>query len=268
MMETIIKVDRLSFAYSDTPILKEVSFEINKGSFTGIIGPNGAGKTTLLKNMLGLLKYNSGQILIDQKDAKNYSTSEISGKISYVKQRLDENSLKVFDYIVSGRAPYIKKFQLFESEQDIEIAKQYIELLNLEKFENHSLDQLSGGERQLVQLARSMTQETPIMLLDEPTSHLDISHQIDIMNRLYEINQKMDKTIIMVLHDLNLAGEYCDELLLLNQGQISSQGPPRKVLTYENIESVFNTLVIVKDNPLSGKPYVIPVTRGMQIEEK
>lgn len=263
-MDKIIQVKELSFAYEIIPILKNISFSIVKGAFTGIIGPNGAGKSTLLKNILGLVEYKKGQILINQQDIRNHSITDIARKMAYVKQKLEDSSVKVIDYILSGRAPYLSKYQLFESREDIEIAEKYIELLNLKKFIDHDLDQLSGGERQLVQIARTMTQETPIMLLDEPTAHLDISHQIEIMNRLYEINQKMDKTVIIVLHDLNLAGEYCDELLLLNQGQIHSRGKPEDVLTYKNIEEVFNTLVIVKKNPLSGKPYVIPVTRGMQ----
>lgn len=263
-MNEIIRVNKLSFAYEEKPVLKDLEFSLPEGSFTGIIGPNGAGKTTLLKNMLGLVEISPGRIFIKQKDILDYKIDKIAREMTYVKQRLEESSLKVFDYILTGRTPYLGKYQLFESEEDIKIAEKYLKLLNLEKYADKNLDQLSGGERQMVQLARALGQETPIMLLDEPTSHLDISHKIENMNMLSNIHSRLNKTILIVLHDLNLAGEYCDNLILMDQGTIHSMGQPREVLTYQNIEEVFDTLVIVKENPLSGKPYVIPVTRGMQ----
>ncbi len=263
-MKEIIRINRLSFAYEKKPVLKELEFSLPQGSFTGIIGPNGAGKTTLLKNILGLVDLSPGRIFIKQKDILNYKFGEIAREMTYVKQRLEESALSVFDYILTGRTPYLSRYQLFESREDIEIAKKYLKLLNLEKYADKNLDQLSGGERQMVQLARALGQETPIMLLDEPTSHLDISHKIEIMNMLSDIHDRLNKTILIVLHDLNLAGEYCDNLILMDQGKIHSMGKPQDVLTYQNIEKVFDTLVIVKENPLSGKPYVIPVTRGMQ----
>ncbi len=263
-MATKISINNLSFQYNSKNVLDSISFEVKEGDLYGIIGPNGAGKTTLLKNIMNLLSHREGKISIDGSNLSDFSVQELSQKVSYLKQEPLATDRTVFDYILMGRSPYLQDFQIYESESDHEIAEKYIELLGLESFVNKRLHELSGGERQLVQLARNLTQETPIMLIDEPTSHLDISHQIQILNILHDINKEMNKTIVLVLHNLNMAGEYCNRLLLLRKGQVYCEGRPEEVLTYQNIEDTFDTWVIVKENPLSGKPYVIPVTRKMK----
>ena len=263
-MEQIISIEDLSFKYNSRQILDSITFEVFEGAFYGVIGPNGAGKTTLLKNIMKLLTSSKGEIYINGSPLSNFTIPELSQKISYLKQEPLASDIEVFEYILMGRSPYMKNFQLYESKQDHDIAEKYIELLELEELVGKKLHELSGGEKQLVQLARNLTQETPIMLIDEPTSHLDISHQIQILNILHDINKEMNKTILLVLHDLNMAGEYCDQILLLKQGQVYCEGKPEEVLTYQNIEDTFDTWVIVKENPLSGKPYIIPVTRKMK----
>ncbi len=263
-MSEIINLKNINFSYDKKSVLKNITFSANRKEVVGIIGPNGAGKTTLLKIILNLLEVDKGTVTISGTNIKNYDNRELAKEISYVKQKIEDIHKTVFEYILAGRTPYFDKYQIFEKQVDSQIAKKYIDMLYIEKLVEKKISNLSGGETQLVQIAKCLTQESPIMLLDEPTSHLDISYQIKILNILKEINKEMDITIIMVLHDLNLASEYCDRILMLNDGNVFCEGKPHKVLTYQNIEEVYDTMVIVKENPLSKNPHVIPVTKSME----
>jgi iron complex transport system ATP-binding protein len=159
-----------------------------------------------------------------------------------------------------GRNPYRKRWQFWESEQDIQIAETAMKITQIEPLRYRQLNALSGGEKQLVRIARAMAQEPNLFLLDEPTNHLDISHQLQILTLLNRLKHKKHMSIMIVLHDLNLASEFCDQLILMQNGKIFKMGGAKDVLTYQNIETVYHTLVIEGENPISKKPYVFLVS--------
>lgn len=251
----IINIQKLCCGYPKFQ-LSGISIDVPKGSFTGIIGPNGSGKTTLFRAISGTLNIKSGNILLNNKDLKSLTPRQRAQKIAIVSQFVETAEMSVEDYVLMGRIPYHSKFNFFENEEDFRIARKYMEMANIWKFKDRMLSELSGGEQQLAGIVRALTQQPDLLLLDEPTSHLDISHQVHLLNILQQLNQEMQLSVLMVIHDLNLASEYCDQLILIDHGKIHTQGTPEKVLTYKNIEDVYNTVVVTQNNPLSGKPAV------------
>ncbi len=159
-----------------------------------------------------------------------------------------------------GRYPYRKKLQLFETEEDFKIAHKFMELTGVLKFKDKLMNELSGGEQQLVAIAKALTQEPALLLLDEPTSHLDISHQMQILNLIQKFNEEFDLTVLMIIHDLNLAAEFCDFLIMMDDGNIFAEGSPEEVLTYTNIEEVYKAVVITQENRITKKPSILLVS--------
>ncbi|MBF0433616.1 MAG: ABC transporter ATP-binding protein, partial [Fibrobacteria bacterium] len=260
MPESVLQLKNLSCGYQDIVILNGISLNCIKGDLIGIIGPNGSGKTTLLKVISRILKPQGGELLIEGEDLQQISIQTIAQKIAVVTQFIDPVSIPVSDYIAMGRMPYFNKLQFFMNKRDQEIVDRYTTLTGSDRFHNKLMSEISGGERQLAQVARALAQEPVLMLLDEPTSHLDITHQIKILDLIRRLNKNLKLTVIMVMHDLNLASEYCNRLVLLNQGGIYKEGTPHEVLTFEHLEDVYQTPVIVEKNPLSGKPIALLVT--------
>ncbi len=261
-MSILLKVDNLSGAYDQKLVINDVSFEVGKGDFLGIIGPNGSGKSTLLKLISKALCPRGGSVVFEDKDISKIKLKELCRKIAFVPQETLINfSFTVWEIALLGRTPHLKRLQ-FESSKDLAIAKKALSSTDSLHLEAKQINQLSAGERQRVIIAKALAQEPILLLLDEPTSHLDIGHKIQILDLLKRLNQETKLTIILVMHDLNLASEYCNRLILLNQGEIFKDGEPASVLTYQNIESVYKTVVVVKENPISAKPYVILVSKG------
>lgn len=250
-----IKIQSICCGYPNFK-LSNISMDVPHGAFAGIIGPNGSGKTTLFRAITGTLNLLSGSIIIGEKDLRALTLRQRAQKIAIVSQIVESAEMTVEDYVLLGRIPYHSKFSLFETANDIEIVQKYMQLTDTWRHRNHLLSELSGGEQQLAGIARALAQQPELLLLDEPTSHLDITHQVQILNVLQQLNQEMGLTILMVIHDLNLASEYCDTLILVNEGKIHTQGTPEEVLTYQNIEAVYKTVVVTQNNPLSGKPAV------------
>jgi iron complex transport system ATP-binding protein len=256
MMESaILNIQNLCCGYPKFQ-LSEVNFEIPKGSFAGIIGPNGSGKTTLFRAIAGTLTLKSGQIILGGKNLQAFSPRELAQNIAIVSQFIEAGEITVEDYVVMGRIPYHSRFSFFESAEDFQIVRKYMEMTDTWRFKDRLMTELNGGEQQLAAIARALTQQPELLLLDEPTSHLDITHQVHILNVLQQLNQEMGLSVLMVIHDLNLASEYCDRLVLVNQGKVHTQGTPEEVLTFQNIEDVYQTVVVTQNNPLSGKPAV------------
>jgi iron complex transport system ATP-binding protein len=254
-MSNILAIQNLSCGYPKFQ-LSDINFEIPKGSFAGIIGPNGSGKTTLFRAITGILPLKSGQILLSGKNLKAFSLRQRAQNIAIVSQFIEAGDMSVEDYVLMGRIPYHSRFNFFESDEDFVIARKYMELTDTWRFKDQLMSELSGGEQQLAGIARALTQQPELLLLDEPTSHLDITHQVQVLNVLQQLNQETGLSVLMVIHDLNLASEYCDRLILVNQGRIHTQGTPEEVLTFQHIEDVYQTVVVTQNNPLSGKPAV------------
>ncbi len=262
MEKAFFQIENYSCGYPSFR-LDRINFSLEKGAFAGIIGPNGSGKTTLFRGVTGAISQFSGKVNFQDINLKSYSLRKRAQKIAIVTQTVDADQISVEDYVMMGRIPYHSRFQFFETKKDVEIARKYMELTDVLKHKDKLMTELSGGEQQRAAIARALTQEPELLLLDEPTSHLDITHQVRILNLIQQLNEEMGLTVLMVIHDLNLASEYCDQLLLFNQGKIYTQGKPDEVLTFETIEEVYKTPVITRINPYSGKPVIFLVSRKM-----
>jgi len=259
-MQEYLALKNVSCGYGKNFNLQNISFSVRQGSFAGIIGPNGSGKTTLFRGITGELKINTGSIHINHSSLKEMSLKDKACQMAVVTQFVDVMDITVMEYVLMGRLPYRQSFQFFETQEDIEIAEKYMVLTDVFKFKDKLMSQLSGGEQQLAGIARALTQQPKILLLDEPTSHLDITHQIQVLNLIQKLNTELNLTVLMIIHDLNLAGEYCDYLVLMNEGIIHCKGTPEEVLTYNNIEEVYKTVVFVQTNPMSKKPAIFLVS--------
>lgn len=242
------------------PVIKDFSLEITKGEFLGIIGPNGSGKSTLLKLLSRVLKPSQGAIAFMGEDSQRMSLRRFARKAAFVSQDTQINfPFSVMEIALMGRIPHLGRLET-ETRRDKEIAFQALELTDSQFLKDKLINELSAGERQRVIIARALTQEPTLLFLDEPTAHLDIGHQIQILDLLHKLNQNNLLTIVIVFHDLNLASEYCNRIVLLNKGMVFKEGPPEAVLTYQNIETVYKTIVVVSKNPFTGKPFVVPVS--------
>lgn len=263
-MNNPIQVKNLSYKYADADELaiNNISFEIKSGEILGIVGPNGSGKSTLLKLLSGILKPLSGKILFFEEDISEMKQKLIAQKLAVVPQngyvRFPFTSKEI---VLMGRSPHLK---LIESEKkhDFEIAKWAMEQTYSLSFWERQINELSGGERQRVFIARALAQEPLIMLLDEPTNHLDLKYQIEIFDLIRRVNHENQITVVVVSHDLNLAGEYCERLILLEEGKISNIGTPEQVITEESIRQVYDAETFVSDNPVTGSPHVTLIGKG------
>ncbi len=259
-MSEIMKIKNLYSGYGKEDILRGIDLDINKGELIGIIGPNGSGKTTLLRTMTGILKPNKGKVFIESENLAKISQKEIAKKIAVVKQNIEPVALSINDYVLMGRFPHYSKLQFFEKQDDRLLSNQYMRMTDIFPLRHKLMSDISGGERQRAQIAKALTQQPLILLLDEPTSQLDIAHQVKVLDLIKKLNRDQGFTVIMVIHDLNLASEYCSRLIMMKKGKVFKTGSPNDVLTYQNIEKVYETLVLVEKNPLTQKPFIIPVT--------
>ncbi|MDD5195134.1 MAG: ABC transporter ATP-binding protein [Candidatus Omnitrophica bacterium] len=257
--EILLKVRGVSGGYHKEDIVKNISFDVLPGDFLGIIGPNGSGKTTLLRLATRVIYPRQGAILLKSKNIFAFGLKEFCRNIALASQEAAINfPFTVKEIVLMGRIPHLKRLQ-FETPKDIEIVQEALALTDTLHLKEKRVDELSAGERQRVILARALAQEPELLFLDEPTSHLDIGHQIQVLDLLKKLNCKNNLTVAMVLHDLNLASAYCNRIILLNNGEIFKQGSPEEVLTYQNIEAVYKTVVLVNKNPLTSKPNVLLV---------
>ncbi len=235
----IIEVRNLSYAYGKKQILNDMSFGIAEGDFCAIMGQNGCGKTTLLKCIANLLPIKTNTIFINGKDTTTYSIKNLARQIAFVPQHTPlDFEFSAFETVLMGRNPYQTHLQN-ESQEDWDIVEECMKKTNTWHLRFATLSEMSGGEMQRVLLARALAQQTPIMLLDEPLSNLDISHQFEIIKLLRTISQNEKKTILLIVHDLNMAIRYCQSLLLLNNHSIVYHGDIDKGLTPQNIKDYF-----------------------------
>ena len=248
----ILNVDNISFRYNSHDTLKNINFQINKGETTVILGPNGVGKTTLLKCMNSMLKPSSGSILVDNKNIMKMDTMEIAGKMSYVAQKSDSARVTAFDAILMGRRPHIR-WKVRDT--DIKKVDASIKRLGIEHLSLKYVDQMSGGELQKVSIARALVQETDIILLDEPTSSLDMKNQAEILGLIRHIVKEHQVAAVMTMHDLNTALRYADKYIFLQNGKIFDTGYVSQISPCM-VESVYGIPVEILHH--NGYPVIIP----------
>ncbi len=257
-MSVVIEVDNLSFSYSeDRAVLKELCVEVAAEEFLAVAGPNGAGKTTLLNLLCGLLRADSGSIKINGHAVRSYSVKKLATQVAFVRQEF----VPVFDFTAAEVVSMARTCHLpalgFETQKDKEIVADALEITDTAGFADRPLSQLSAGERQRVFIARAIAQETPILLLDEPTSFLDLKHQVEIFDLLKKMQLEKSKTIVAITHDINLAGQYCDRALLLAADASYQTGRIEEVFSAEKIEKTFG--VTTFNAPMGKGNFFMPL---------
>lgn len=249
----MIEIENLSFAYSNELVVNNVSFSVDDGEFVGVIGPNGAGKSTLLKLIDGILQPKTGEIRLQNKPLQEYARKHLAKLLGFVPQNFSTVfSYSVSDIVMMGRYPHLSAFSP-ESPADHLIVEKSMKLTDVWHYRLRQFGELSGGEKQRVVLASAMAQEPKILLLDEPTSSLDIKYQYQFYRILHEL-QGRGLIIVVVTHDINLAARYCRRLILLKNGKVVVDGAPEKVITKKMMESVYEVGVEILSHPVDGKP--------------
>jgi iron complex transport system ATP-binding protein len=250
----------LYFRYGQQPVMEDVSLTLRQGEMLGVIGPNGSGKSTLLRLLSGVLRPEAGAICVHGRPLAEYSPQARARAMAVVPQETAvEFPFSVMEVVLMGRSPHLGGFA-FEGDRDLEVARTAMARTGVLEFAGRSIHELSGGERQRVIVARALAQEAPILLLDEPGAFLDIRHEVEIYDLLQDL-QREGKSILTVLHDLNLAALYCDRVALLKAGRLVRLGPPSEVITYATVRDVYETEVYVDVNDITGAVNVLPLSR-------
>ncbi|MFQ5450106.1 MAG: ABC transporter ATP-binding protein [Nitrospinaceae bacterium] len=239
----MLRLKDVSFAYDKDPVLKYISLAIGKGEFVGILGPNGSGKSTLLKMMGGILRAGTGQISFRETDIDHYKRKILARSVAWIPQEHPQVfPFRVQEIVLMGRHPYLSPLT-FEKEEDYGIADRAMKITETSHLAARRFNEVSGGEKQRVMIASAIAQEPEIMILDEPTTALDIKYQLEILNILKRLNLKKSMTLVLAMHDLHLASKFCRRLILLNQGRIIKDGTPGEVLQREILEEVYGVKI-------------------------
>ncbi|WP_439442840.1 ABC transporter ATP-binding protein [Listeria aquatica] len=250
--------ENLQIAYDKRIIVESLNIEIPKGQITALVGANGSGKSTILKTMARLIKPSKGAVFLDGKKIHQEPTKQIAKELAILPQNPSApDGLTIEELILYGRSPHQTGFKS-RSKADDEMIHWALKMTNLLDLKERPLDQLSGGQRQRAWIAMALAQDTEIVFLDEPTTFLDMTHQLDVMNILKELNQVEQKTIVMVVHDLNHASRYATHMIAIKDGQVAASGAPVDVMTEETLEAVFNVKADIVLDPRTGVPICIP----------
>lgn len=253
-----LKANNLSLSYGDKKIIKNLNLKIPEGEITIFIGGNGSGKSTLLNSLARLLKPVDGNVKLNDKNINQISTKKVAKKLAFLPQSSDiPEGITVRKLVEQGRYPYQKWYQKL-SEKDHKIVQQALYDTGMQKLANRDISSLSGGQRQRAWLAMILAQDTEIILLDEPTTYLDLSHQVDLLDLLFELNQRDKRTIIMVLHDLNLACRYADHIVAIKDKGVYIQGKPEDIIDENVIKEVFDLNCQIVKDPVFNTPLCIP----------
>ena len=240
-------------------ILNNISSKFDEGGFYGILGPNGSGKTSFIRHILRFLETKEGNIYLEDKNINKYTRKELATRISFVPQNVNMDiNFSVFDIVAMGRTPYQRRFEDL-NRRDHELINHAMEITNCTYLKDKPFSYLSGGEAQRVLVARAIAQDTKYLILDEPISHLDIRYQVELMETLKRLNEEENKTIIAILHDLNLSSSYCKDIILMKNGSVYAEGSVEDVFTKENLRSVYNIDFEIHKLKRNNKLYFIPV---------
>ncbi|OMD62266.1 iron-dicitrate transporter ATP-binding subunit [Paenibacillus odorifer] len=252
-----ITAQQIDIAYNDTLIVQELDLQIPRGQITSIIGPNGCGKSTVLKAVGRLLKTNNGTVYLNGADIRTLSTKEVAKHMAILPQTPTAPSgLTVGQLIAYGRFPHQRGFGKL-SKEDKQVVAWALSVTQLTAFEHREVDTLSGGQRQRVWIAMALAQQTDLILLDEPTTYLDLAHQLEVLELLYELNRSQQVTIVMVLHDLNLAARFSDYMVAIREGQVVEHGSPERVMTVRTLREVFAIDAEIMLEPRTGRPVYV-----------
>jgi len=257
-----LTTDHLGLSYGDTLIVDDLTVRIPQGRVTVIVGANACGKSTLLRGMARLLKPRTGTVLLDGEDLHGMATKDIATKLGILPQTpTAPEGITVADLVARGRYPHQKWFRQWSKEDEAVVARA-MEATNTSELAERSVDELSGGQRQRVWIALALAQGTPLMLLDEPTTYLDLAHQVEVLDLLADLNETEGRTVVLVLHDLNLACRYAHHLIAMKAGRIVAEGAPADVITPTIVAEVFDLDCEVIADPLAGTPLVVPRPRS------
>ncbi|HPG20955.1 MAG TPA: heme ABC transporter ATP-binding protein, partial [Flexilinea sp.] len=254
----MISLSDVSVHYGDQPVVQNISFDIRQGKVMVLIGPNGSGKTTIIRGITGSVKLSGGQIKYDGKNLADLSETERAKYLSVVPQNsLLPDGFSVYETVAMGRTPYLGLLGKL-SEEDRRRVDEAIRETAISDLRKKDVRSLSGGEQQRVILARALAQDTPVMILDEPTTHLDLNHTIGILSLVRNLSREKGTAVLIVLHDLNLAARFADEIIILKQGNILAMGTPEEVLTENNLTTVYHVPMIVFRHDGISTPIVLP----------
>lgn len=255
-MDPILNLKKVRFKYEGDWVLKDIDLRTFEGEILGVLGPNGSGKSTLLKVMDGVLKPHEGDILLKERPIASMARTDVAKEIAMVAQ---ENyfrfSFSVLEVVLMGRFPHLKRLQ-FEGDRDRNIALSALEATQALQLSGRSIHEISGGEKQRVLLARTLAQEPRVVLLDEPTSFLDLKHKRDFYRLISSLSRSRKLGVILVSHDIDLIAQYCHRIVMMKEGALLFEGSPEEVLTPQSIEKVYDCPVVVDINPATGKPRV------------
>lgn len=258
----------LTLGYGGSYVIEDLNLEIPEGRITVLVGSNGCGKSTLLRSLARLLKPVSGGILLDGDLVGSLSTKEIARRLAILPQGpIAPEGLTVSQLVKQGRYPHQSWLKQW-SKEDEDVVEQALEATGLMDFAERTVDSLSGGQRQRAWIAMTLAQKTNIILLDEPTTYLDMTHQIDILDLLFELNEQENRTVVMVLHDLNLACRYAHHIVALYDKKIYAQGKPEDIVNARMVKDVFQMNCDIAEDPLFGTPMCIPHGKGRRINSK